>query len=409
MDETFKQFNGKLLRILRSRLTRTARALISGSKPLPRISFDTAALRVLPPLRYGLIGLGVMGRNHLRILRRRPYAKIGGFADGQSVQAPQGMEVRHFESSEQLIQSGEVDVVVIAAPHRLHPELAIASLQAGLHVICEKPLAISVAQADAVRNAAAKSRGLFTVVYQSRYEPAYQFAKSLLERGELGRIVRCDMVETSFRPQVYFASSPWRGTWKGEGGGVLVNQAPHVLDRYAWLCGMPARVSGVCATALHRIEVEDAVDAVFQHADGAQGHVHVSINEAPATSRVVIVCDGGRITIEQGEVAVDRLDQSIQNRCAAETRPFADIPGRTERWAWAWMTWSNKLLELFHDSVALAIAGRNPLPVTAVQAAQEVELASAIRLSSATGQWVQLPVDRSQFDALLAEKIGQDS
>jgi len=403
------QNHGKLLRILRSRLTRAARALMSGCKPLPRASIDKAALRALQPLRYGLIGLGVMGRSHLRILRRRPYAKLVGIAGGRSVQSPREMEVRRFDSSGQLIQSGEVDVVVIAAPHRLHPELAIASLQAGLHVICEKPLAISVGQADVVLNAAAQSRRIFTVVYQSRYEPAYQFAKLLLEGGELGRMVRCDMVETTFRPQAYFESSPWRGTWKGEGGGVLVNQAPHVLDRYAWLCGMPARVSGACATALHRIEVEDAVDAIFQHADGAQGHVHVSINEAPATSRVVIVCDRGRITIEQGEVSVDRLDQSIQNRCAAETRPIADIPGRTERWAWAWMAWSDKLLELFHDNVALAIAGRRPLPVTAVQAAQEVELASAIQLSSATGQWVQLPVDRSQFDALLARKIGQGS
>jgi predicted dehydrogenase len=409
MDAKFKQLNGKLLRVLRSRLSRTARALLTVSKPLPRISFDTAALRALPPLRYGLIGLGVMGRSHLRILQKRPYAKIVGITGGRSAEPTAGKEIRRFDSSEQMIQSGEVDVVVIASPHRLHPELTIAALNAGLHVICEKPLAISVGQADAVLNTAAQSKKIFTIVYQSRYEPAYQFAKSLLEKGELGRIVRCDMVETNFRPQAYFGSSPWRGTWKGEGGGVLVNQAPHVLDRYAWLCGMPAKVIGVCATALHKIEVEDTFDAIFQHAGDAQGHVHVSINETPATSRVVIVCDRGRITIDQGEVSVDRLDDSIQNRCAAETRAFADIPGRTQRWAWAWMAWSDKLLELFHDNVALAIAGRNPLLVSAAEAAQEVELASAIQLSSATGQSVQLPVDRAQFDAFLAKKMGRAS
>ena len=96
-------------------------------------------------------------------------------------------------------------------------------MKAGKHVLCEKPLSVTVAQSDEVLNAAAQSRGMFVVVHQKRFEPAFLYAKQLLDSGELGPLYRCSMIESAWRSETYYRASPWRGTWRGEGGGVLLN------------------------------------------------------------------------------------------------------------------------------------------------------------------------------------------
>jgi predicted dehydrogenase len=406
----------RLRRILPAGVKKIARMLalrISGTTRLPVVKVDRAALGVLGrsgPLLCGIIGLGKMGQTHVEVLRGRSHFKIVGLTSGNPQKRIFADELgcRWFESADKMIHSGDVEVVVIATPHWRHAELAGAALGLGLHVVCEKPLAVTVAQADAVRQAAELSKGLLTVVFQSRYEPAYQYTKAMLDSGELGPILRAEMVETSLRSDAYYKSSPWRGTWQGEGGGVLVNQAPHVLDRYAWLCGMPAEVAGFCATALHHIEVEDTISAVFQHAGGPQGQIHVSTNECPSVSRVVIVCDRGRITIDNGTVQVERLEQSIRTRSATATGLFESIPTRSQKLGGASHAWSNELLGLFYDQFALAVAGKQPLLVSGAAAAQSVELANAIMLSSARRCALKLPVNRNDVDAFFAGKLAPD-
>ena len=167
-------------------------------------------------------------------------------------------------------------------------------------------------------------------MFQSRFEPVYQRAKALLASGELGRIIRCEMLETFWRSDAYYRSKPWRATWKGEGGGVLLNQAPHVLDRYLWLCGIPKSVTGFCDTVMHNIEVEDTASAVLRHEDGHHGYLHVNTTECPWLSRTVIACDRGRITIQNGRMGVERLKDSIQEKTATSTSLFGNIESRRE-------------------------------------------------------------------------------
>jgi predicted dehydrogenase len=404
----------KLLRKLPASLKKLARAMalkISGTNQLPIAAVDQNALSFLEsgrPLRCGIIGLGAMGRTHADVLSGRCYCNVVGLTsqNRQKHTIADELGCRWFESADKMIQSDEVDLVVIATPHWQHAELAIAALQAGLHVVCEKPMAVTVAQADAVLEAARHSKSLLTVVFQSRYEPAYQYAKTLLASGELGPILHCEMAETALRSEAYYQSSPWRGTWRGEGGGVLVNQAPHVLDRYAWLCGMPVEVAGFCSAALHHIEVEDSISAVFRHASGVQGQIHVSTNECPSVSRLVVSCDGGRISIDDGTVQVARLGQSIREWARECSAPFGDIPRRTQKLQGASLAWSHEVLGQFYDHFALAIAGKEPLLVSGTAGAQAVELANAIMLSSASHRTVELPIGRSDFDAFVTSKIG---
>jgi predicted dehydrogenase len=305
-----------------------------------------------------------------------------------------------------MIASGVVGLVVIATPHWQHAELAVAALRADLHVVCEKPLAVTAAQADMVLRVAQESKGLLTAVFQSRFEPVYQRAKALLESGELGSIIRCEMLETFWRTDAYYSSSPSRATWKGEGVGVLLNQAPHVLDRYLWLCGIPKSVMGFCDTALHNIEVEDTASAVVRHDGARHGYLHVNTTECPPLSRMVIACDRGRITVHNGSMRVERLNGSIQARTVTSGSLFGDIAGRVEDVGGTLVESPFELLSRMYENIALAIAGRRPLLITAAEAANAVELANAILLSSARGHSVNLPIDRTAYEALISEKIG---
>lgn len=310
---------------------------------------------------------------------------------------------RQFASAEQLITNDEIDVVLIATPHRQHPELTVLALEHGKHVICEKPLAVTVADVDAVLRAAARARGRFAIVYQNRLEPPYQYARQLLQSGELGPITRCSIVESFWRTQAYFGVAPWRGTWTGEGGGVLLNQAPHVLDRYVWLCGLPDVVSARCDTRLHRIEVEDVATAVLTHANGAHGTIHVNTTEAPWLSRTEIACDRGRIVIENGRVRVIRLAESIRERTLSDPNAWATLEGEVRDVPAFLVGDMGALLDRYHDQVASAILDDAPLACPGTEGLHAVELANAMILSSIRGEPVTLPVSRAAYAALMAK------
>ncbi len=389
-----------------------ARRLAGKSVAPTSPSFTTLRLPDgVAPLRCGVIGLGVMGKKHAEVLRRHPFLSLAAISSPSANrrQEAEAMSARWFDTAEEMVLSGAIDTVVIAAPHWRHAEITIMALRAGLHVVCEKPLAVTAAQADEVMCEAKRSKGLLTVVFQSRFDPTYQQVKRLLATGELGPVLRCEMVETFWRPEAYYKSSPWRATWKGEGGGVLLNQAPHVLDRYIWLCGVPGQVTGFCDTARHEIEVEDVASAVLRHSDGQHGHIHVSTNEAPSTSRIVIVCDRGRIELNGGIVRVTRLGGSLRAYTATASSESGGISAEEREMPRAEQASPQEILGRFYTNFALAAAGRETLLVRGDEAANAVELSNAILLSSATGRAVTLPLARPEYDAFLAGKTGSSS
>ena len=309
-----------------------------------------------------------------------------------------------FDTPEQMITSGAVDAVVIATPHWQHAEWCISGLSAGLHVICEKPLAVTVSQADEVLRVAKNCKGTFAVVHQSRFEPCYREVKRLLESGELGSMLRCSMIETVWRSQAYYKSSPWRGTWKGEGGGVLLNQAPHLLDRYVWLCGMPERLSAHCNATMHQIEVEDSASSVLQHKGGAHGHIHVSTNECPSVVQTTIACDKGRIVLDHGVARVTRLCRSIREATISDRRYWGEIAGETQELGGG-LSSIPALLAEFYKNFALATVGETKLMCPADEGRNAVELANAATLSSSLGHEVALPLVRSHYENFINGKL----
>jgi predicted dehydrogenase/dTDP-4-amino-4,6-dideoxygalactose transaminase len=359
-------------------------------------------------LRVGLVGAGAMGRLHADALARSSALCLTAVAD-VSVEAAARIARTHggrvLASAEALVASDEVDVVLVAVPHRQHPEVALPALHRGLHVVCEKPLAVTVDAADELVRAAAQSRGLFAVVHQNRLEPAFVEARRLIRDGGLGAPYRASLVESAWRTLGYFRAAPWRATWHGEGGGVLVNQAPHVLDRYAWLAGMPERVLARCDTNLHPIEVEDTASALLFHKDGLHGHVHVSTTEAPAVSRTTLACDRGRVEILDGRLFVTRLARPI-SEAARDDGSSSPLAGETREICVARLGTIPAQLDAFWADFASAATRGTSLACPGAEGLWAVELANAIHLSSERRAEVALPLARDEVTRWMASKLG---
>ena len=229
-------------------------------------------------VRFGLIGLGAMGMAHAKTLlgdvpnARLCAAATASKAHGAELLALPGAEdVRIFATPAEMYQSGLIDAVLIATPHRLHVRQAVEAFRAGMHVLLEKPTGVSTQEVRLLNAEADKSGRAFGAMFNQRTNPAYRKMKRLVESGELGEIRRTNVVITDWlRAQSYYDSCAWRATWAEDGGGVLLNQAPHNLDLWQWICGMPLRVRAFCGFGRwHDIEVEDDVTAYVEYPNGA--------------------------------------------------------------------------------------------------------------------------------------------
>ena len=209
-----------------------------------------------------------------------------------------------FKTSDELIESGLADAVIIATPHYFHPPIAIKAFENGLNVLSEKPIGVYTAQILEMNEAAKKSGKVFGIMYNQRTNPVYQKLRELIQSGELGGIKRVNWTITDwYRPQAYHDSCTWRSTWATEGGGALINQNPHQLDLWQWMFGMPSKImSHVSFGKYYDIEVEDDVTAFMQYDDGMTGLYITSTGEAPGTNRLEIACDMGKVVVENNTI-----------------------------------------------------------------------------------------------------------
>ena len=360
-------------------------------------------------VRIGVIGVGGMGSAHCRYLRAGEVSRceLTAVCDIEPAKLEPHKDVKCFGKSGELIRSGEVDAVIIATPHYDHTPIGIDALEQGLHVLTEKP--ISVHKADCQRLIAAyeahKDR-VFGAMFQLRTRPVFKRIKKLIEAGELGEIQRTNWVITAwYRCEAYYASGGWRATWKGEGGGVLLNQCPHNLDIFQWMCGMPSRVQAFCGWGkYHNIEVEDEVTAYFEYANGATGVLIAGTGEAPGTDRLEIAGDRGKLVYEKGELIFIRNEvgtrEFTQTATGAFDRPDTwrcEIPIKDAPTGHAVVT------QNFVDAVLDGV----PLLAPAEEGIHSVELANAMIYSSLIGQAVDIPLDADAYEKKLKQLIAE--
>lgn len=361
-------------------------------------------------VRLGIIGMGNIGRYHAdyllngKVARTQLTAVADAFAPLETY-AARGLKT--FSRGEDLITSDAVDAVMIATPHYQHTTLGIAALAAGRHIMVEKP--ISVHKADAERLIAAHRQHpdlVFGAMFQLRTEPRYVKIKRLIDTDELGPLVRVNWIMTDwFRTEAYYASGGWRATWKGEGGGALLNQCPHNLDILQWLCGMPAKVRAFCQLGrYHRIEVEDNVTAYWEWGSGATGVFLTSTGEAPGTNRFELCGTRGKLVLENSRLTFTRNETDMAEFSQTAKTGFA----RPEVWN-VEVPFDNTpaqhatLTQNFVD----AILDHVPLITPGAEGLNSVELANAMLYSSLIDQTITLPLDGTAYEQKLQQLVAE--
>jgi predicted dehydrogenase len=366
-------------------------------------------------VRVGIIGIGNIGSNHARHLLQGevPGAQLAAVCDPnpqrlQWAKEQLGEVVLRFSTVEALLQANVVDAVVIATSHYDHPGIAIQCFQRNLHVLVEKPAGVFTKQVREMNEVAAASGKVFGIMYNQRANPLYRKLRDLVQQGELGAIKRTNWIITNwYRSQSYYDSGGWRATWAGEGGGVLLNQAPHQLDLWQWTCGMPKRVRAFMAFGkYHNIEVEDDVTAYVEYENGATGIFVTTTGEAPGTNRFEVTGDRGKIVIENDQMTFWRL--RIPER--QFNREYQGGFGEPECWKCEIpiQGTATQHCGIMANWVA-AIRQGSPLLAPGNEGINGLTLSNAMHLSAWTDQWVELPIDEEVFYAKLRGKIANST
>lgn len=371
-------------------------------------------------LRLGLIGAaGTIAGLHLRYFEKVKGLKLVAVCDiTENIVAPVAEKAgaKAWTDAEAMIRSGEIDAVLVACPHVDHPRFSRVAFEAGVHVLVEKPVAVSAAEAEETDRLYAEAKKkhpglLYGGMFNQRTAPNWREIKRLIDDGSVGELMRLSWtISFWFRTQAYYNSGGWRATWSGEGGGVLLNQCPHNLDLLCWFVGQPSRVIAKAALGkLHDIEVEDEVSALLDFPNGATGTFFTSTGEAPGVNRLEIVgtrgtilSEGDRLTFLRAQTPVDEVRDHSPDRFPAFpvsrmeiTPPELDGPQH---------------MQITRNFVETALAGgrQEDLIAPATEGILGLELGNAMLFSGLSGSVpVDLPMDRAAYAAKLEELKAQ--
>ena len=359
-------------------------------------------------IRVAVIGMGNMGTAHATCI-------ANGEIDGMTVTAICDInraktasfqktwpEIKTYTDYRALFEEKTADAVILAVPHPLHAEIAVEALKNNLHVLVEKPADISVSKVGMLNKTAEESDRVFGIMFNQRTNPLFKKAREIVKSGQLGELKRTVWIVTNwYRTQCYYDSSDWRATWAGEGGGVLLNQAPHNLDLWQWICGMPKAVTGFCNIAkYHHIEVEDDATLITRYENGAVGTFITSTGEYPGTNRLEISGDSGKLVLENGVLKWWKLKKSVKAVIADSDQGFAEIDYDYEEIKQEEPETAHKgILQNFANAVLFG----EPLIAPGTDGIYELSLSNAAYLSSARGNAeIELPFDAAEFDGLLS-------
>lgn len=377
-------------------------------------------------VRLGIIGLGQQGGAYAKFIADGlvPNMVIGAIADTDPAKRELATatypDVTVYDDYVAMMESGDVDAVVTCVPHFLHPEMGIAILKQGLHALVEKPAGVYTKQvAELNAYAASKPELSFAIMFNQRNNPLYQRLKEIVDNGEIGNILRTNWIITNWwRPQGYYNSSEWRATWGGEGGGVLVNQAPHQLDLWQWICGVPKSVFAKVSYGFRRdIAVEDEVTALVDYGNGATGTFVTATHDMIGTDRFEILGDQGKIVVEGSKTAtVTRLKKP--EREISDSMDLDDVRKlfmgqldmdefRTTEIVEFDSVWGAQHAGVLENFAANILDG-TPLLAPGSDGIKGVRLANAIHLSSWKGEEVSLDFDENEYLSMLNDRIREE-
>jgi predicted dehydrogenase len=375
--------------------------------------------------RLGIVGFGVQGSVYAELIADGVVTNmdLGAICDGNPARrqtAESKYAVAFYQDYTAMLDSGSVDAVVLCVPSYLHPQMGIDALQHGIHVLLEKPAGVYTKQVKELNAVAATKPELtFAIMFNQRNNPLYRKIKDIISTGAIGEIRHTSWIITTWwRPQVYYDQAAWRGSWGGEGGGVLVNQAPHQLDLWLWICGLPQSVYAKLGYGFRRaITVEDEATAVVDYGQGATGVLITATHDLVRTDRFEILGDSGKIVVDNSATAtVTRLKQPEAE--LSDAMDLADISkllsGRLDLSGF----YSTEVIEseshwgVQHagmlENFAANILEDTPLIAPGAEGINSVRLANAIHLSSWTGREMPFEFDDDEYLAELNKRIREE-
>ena len=363
-------------------------------------------------VRLGIIGYGNMGTTHAdNILKGKcPDIILAAIADHKANRIDAAKEVfgdavTYFDNAIAMLDSGKIDACLVAVPHYDHCSFAIECMKRGIHVMVEKPAGVYTKQVEEMNAEAEKHpEVVFGMMFNQRTNCLYRKMRELVKSGEYGQIRRTNWLITNwYRPQAYYDSGDWRATWAGEGGGVLLNQCPHQLDLWQWICGMPVKVlAKVKYGKWHNIEVEDDVTAFVEYENGATGAFITTTGDGYGTNRFEVQMDKAKLVVEDGKLRVWEFEMTEQEFSATNERPFASIPvkeiqvetdGKNEQHVGVINAFANKIL------------GNGELVAHGSEGINGLTLSNAMHLSDFLGKEIELPIDADLFKEELMKRV----
>ena len=348
-------------------------------------------------VRLGILGIGNMGSSHATklVAGECPEIELTAVCDVKPerlewAKETLGDSVARFASAEEMMDSGVIDALVVAVPHYDHPKYSIMAMKRGLHVLTEKPAGVYTKQVLEMNAVADECNVVFALMMNQRTNCIYRKMREIMQSGELGEIRRTNWLMTNwYRSQAYYDSGDWRATWSGEGGGVLMNQCPHNLDLWQWICGLPVKVyTKMHFGKWHDIEVEDDVTTYVEYENGATGVFITTTGDDPGTNRFEIVCEKGKLVAGIDNLSMWKTDISEPEFSKTNTAPFGK---RTFTFTENVETdgLNPKHMGVF-NAFASAILHGTPLVADGREGIRAVTLSNAMHLSAWTGKEIDL-------------------
>lgn len=360
-------------------------------------------------LRVGVVGIGNMGSAHAYCIAKGEIKglKLVAVCDINPNRTQNFVsefpEVKGFLSYKELLNVQVIDCVIIATPHPTHSEIAIYALENGINVMLEKPADISISKVLRLNDVAKKSGKVFGIMFNQRTNPLFLKAREIVKDGILGELKRTVWIVTNwYRTQSYYDMGSWRATWSGEGGGVLLNQAPHNLDIWQWICGMPESVTAYCDIGkYHNIEVEDNATIFTRYKNGATGTFITSTGEYPGTNRLEISGTKGKIVLENGVLKHWKLKCDEREVCFKSNESFVPIDFELyEITADVPETAHKGILQNFSNAVLYG----EQLIAPGTDGIYELSISNAAYLSNwKNNSEIQIPFESDEFDEYLSK------
>ena len=353
-------------------------------------------------VRLGIIGIGNMGSSHAKKVLAGEVEDmvLGAVADIKPERRQWANDnlpgIPVFDDASKMMDSGLVDAIIVCTPHYDHPRLVKEALSKGLHAMSEKPAGVYTKAVRELNEYASKQDKIYAIMFNQRTNCVYRKMKEIVASGEMGQIRRTNWIITNwFRSQSYYDSGAWRATWDGEGGGVLLNQCPHNLDLWQWICGMPCKVRAFCHNGKwHNIEVEDDVTAYVEYPNGATGVFVTSTSDAPGTNRLEIDLDGGRLVCDGEKLWQYKLDTPIPEFHKTYKGGFGAPKGED-------VEVETDGLNPQHVGVLKAFAakilGKGELIASGQEGINGLTISNAMHLSSWLDKTIELPLDEDLF------------